>query len=75
MPNHMDHVDNPLAVLQCITTPDHLHSWFQRFYDNLHFLETWKPYELLMLIQQGVDISHVTHDWLIQFREDLDLKV
>ena len=58
-----------------VTRPEDLNSWFYRFYDNLKFIQTWQPHELLMLIRQHVDISTVTHDWLKQFREDLDLMV
>ncbi len=43
--------------------------------ENFHHVETWKQYEILELLIQGVDLAHVTIPWLDQFREDLDLKV
>lgn len=47
----------------------------KRLHDNLTFIRTWPKHELLMLIRMHVDISEVTNDWLIQFRDDLDLMV
>ena len=45
----------------------------QRYYINLLFIATWSQHELLMLIRQHVDISTVKMDWLLKFREDLDI--
>lgn len=46
-----------------------------KFATNLEFLDHWKPYELIELLKQKVDLEKVSTDWLRQFREDLDLKV
>jgi len=46
-----------------------------RFNENLSFVTTWKQYEMLELLIQGVILADVSLSWLQQFREDLDLKV
>jgi len=47
----------------------------KHLYENLSFIETWPKHELIALIRLHIDISEVTNDWLLQFREDLDLLV
>lgn len=46
-----------------------------RMFENFRSVELWRPYEILELLKQGVDLAEVTIPWLDQFREDLDLQV
>jgi len=73
MSSDNNHIDHPLCVFQDLVTPEHLRRWFIQYYDNLRFLETWKQQEILELIIWGVDLSNVTHEYLVKFREDLDI--
>lgn len=75
MPEHNNHYDNPIGAFQPVTSPDQLTPTWHRYFENLQLIQTWRHHELLMLIRQHVDISTVTHHWLIQFQEDLDLQV
>jgi len=59
--------------------PDHvvigLTRQTKRFLENLAFVRTWKQYEVLELIIQGIELADVSITWLEEFRDDLDLKV
>ena len=72
MSSDNNNIDQPLRVFQHLITSEHLHRWFKRFHDNLNFIETWKQHEILELIILGVDLSNITHEQLIKFRDRLD---
>lgn len=73
-----DPPESPIIDVHMVDSPPparetDLHAMFTRMYDNLRFVETWDQYEVLMLLRMNADLWTVTHDWLVQFREDLDI--
>jgi len=58
----VDHVDDPSLALT-------------RMQENIAYIGDWKPFEMLELLKQKVDLSQVSIPWLAWFKDYLDLKV